>query len=311
MGRDSFGNYIDEGDLSGSVAEYMQDERTANTPLRGLVPALGVDRSGYAENDPNSGLFDNGIENGVDPIGPNDNWDIQEQWDKAEQNQWDRTNSLGSSGSSSSIFDLNKALSGAAGKEVSSKNTGYGNTGLRSTYGAAKKASAGMQPIRSSDPYGNTYSAFQMPTYKTSALLAPEPFTAPLRDTHKVAAYTQEDFAPAKATILRGFNSMAARQNDPYSPRSKSQMRGGVEGLGVTLRSALQGASASARNRYEQEYGDQYKTDLLNNQTTNQFRQAQNQNTMQVDQTNFQNEVNRLYAMAKNPVNEPTTSMWG
>jgi hypothetical protein len=168
-------------------------------------------------------------------------------------------------------------------------------SGLRSAYSTAKNTSTGVPSVMSAD---GSYLANQLPTYKTSTLLEPETFTAPLRDTHKVAAYTQEAAAPGFAKLNRNANSIAARVNDPYSPRGRTTLRAALAGVGEGYGSVIEGAGKTGLSRYNSEYDSDYKTALLNNQSTNQFRQAQNQNTIAADQANYQAELNRIWNIA-------------
>jgi hypothetical protein len=188
-------------------------------------------------------------------------------------------------------------------------------SGLRSAYSTAKNTSTGVPSVMSTT---GSYTANQLPTYKPSTLLSPETFTAPLRDTHKVASYTQEAAAPGFAKLNRNANSIAARVNDPYSPRGRTTLRAALAGVGEGYGSVIEGAGKSGLSRYNSEYDSDYKTALLNNQSTNQFRQAQNQNTIAADQANYQAELNRIWnianAEAKNEAAEesiPDNSFWG
>jgi len=120
----------------------------------------------------------------------------------------------------------------------------------------------------------------------------------PLRNAHKLASYTQEAAAPGYAKLNRNVNSIAARVNDRYSPGGRLKLRDALAGVGQGYGSILESAGKTGQNRYEQEYSDQYKTDLMNWQAENQYIQAQNAEKQRAAQLAYQAELDRVWKLA-------------
>jgi hypothetical protein len=106
--------------------------------------------------------------------------------------------------------------------------------------------------------YGTGGSSSSTDEYKS-----PDPYKAPIYDENKIRSLTQEQAAPSIRGLRSSMQRIAGSSSD--NPNAKRMtLREALAGYGQGLQSAISGASASARNAYNQEYGIKANEGLIN-----------------------------------------------
>jgi hypothetical protein len=151
----------------------------------------------------------------------------------------------------------------------------YGNNINPQNWGDTNQGNVGMPP-----------SVFIPPEYTP-----PAPYVAPVYNEDKVTSLTQEAAAPAVRGLRSAMQTASSASYD--NPNVKRMtLRDALAGYGQGLQSAVSGASTTARNQYNTEYGIAADTAKTNYQTSAQAAAMQYQGKLSAMELQYQTQWN-------------------
>jgi hypothetical protein len=137
---------------------------------------------------------------------------------------------------------------------------------------------------------------------------SPDPYKAPIYDENKIRSLTQEQAAPSIRGLRSSMQRIAGSSSD--NPNAKRMtLREALAGYGQGLQSAISGASASARNAYNQEYGIKANEGLINYNESVSSSRMNFENKQKEEAARYQAELAKY--MASTYGNKGYTSGYG